>query len=192
MPFGQGRSIAHDVNRAVDALIGGWQLSGLVRWTTGFPITVDNGGQYPTNYQLEGHANQLCPVTTGTYYTGAYSTPGLANRAPNLFANGNAASNCFGYAFPGQTGQRNELRGPGFFGVDLGLAKRWKMPWAEGQSLQFRWEVFNVTNSVRFNVQASNGYFGGSLANGNSGTFGNYAGTLTNPRIMQFALRYEF
>jgi hypothetical protein len=67
-----------------------------------------------------------------------------------LFANGIDAANCFGYAFPGETGQRNQLRGPGFFGVDLGLAKRWKMPWSDNHSLQFRWEVFNVTNSVRF------------------------------------------
>lgn len=87
---------------------------------------------------------------------------------------------------------RNNLRGPGFFGLDLGLAKRWKMPWSEGQSLQFRWEVFNATNSVRFDVQSANAYEGGRLTNGNSGTFGNFSGTLTNPRIMQFALRYEF
>ena len=87
---------------------------------------------------------------------------------------------------------RNNLRGPGFFGLDLGLAKRWKMPWSEGQSLQFRWEVFNATNSVRFDVQSANAYEGGSLTNGNSGTFGNFSGTLTNPRIMLFALRYEF
>lgn len=190
MPFGHGRWIAHDVNSVADAIIGGWQLSGLVRWTSGFPVTVDNGGQYPTNYQLEGHANQVCPVTTGTYYTGAN---GNITTAPNLFANGNAAASCFDYAFPGQTGMRNNLRGPGYFGVDLGLAKRWKMPWSEGHSLQLRWEVFNVTNSVRFDVQSANGYVsGGSLSNGNSGTFGNYSGTLTNPRIMQFALRYEF
>ena len=112
---------------------------------------------------------------------------------PNLFSNGPAAYTCFDYAFPGQTGMRNNLRGPGFFGLDLGLAKRWKMPWSEGQSLQFRWEVFNVTNSVRFDVQSANAYeTNGTLANGNSSTFGNFSGTLTNPRIMQFALRYEF
>jgi hypothetical protein len=189
MPFGRGRGIAHDVNRGVDALIGGWQLSGLFRWTSGFPVTVDNGGQYPTNYQLEGHADYLMPATTGTYYTG---NNGNVTTYPNLFANGNNAYLSFGYGFPGETGARNELRGPGFFGLDLGLAKRWKMPWSEGQSLQFRWEVFNVTNSVRFDVQSANAYEGGSLSNGNSATFGNFSGTLTNPRIMQFALRYEF
>jgi carboxypeptidase family protein len=191
MPFGQGKWIAHDVNKVGEAFIGGWQLSGLVRWTSGFPVTVDNGGQYPTNYQLEGHADQTCTVSTGTYFTGAGGSTG-GSTYPNLFSNGVNAANCFNYGFPGQTGDRNNLRGPGFFGIDLGLAKRWKMPWSEGQSLQFRWEVFNVTNSVRFDVQSANGYVGGSLANGNSSNFGNYSGTLTNPRIMQFALRYEF
>jgi hypothetical protein len=191
LPFGRNRWVARDANRFVDAVIGGWQLSGLARWTSGFPVTVDNGGQYPTNYQLEGHADQTCAVQTGTYYTGPNNN-GVGSSAPNLFANGIEAANCFGYAFPGETGDRNNLRGPGFFGVDLGLAKRWKMPWKDTHSLQFRWEVFNVTNSVRFDVQSANAYEGGSLANGNGANFGNFSGTLTNPRIMQFALRYEF
>jgi Carboxypeptidase regulatory-like domain len=191
MPFGRGKWLGNDLNKVADAFVGGWQLSGLFRWTSGFPVTVDNGGQYPTNYQLEGHADQLSAVTTGTYYTGPNNN-GVGNTAPNLFANGANAYLDFGYAYPGETGARNNLRGPGFFGIDLGLAKRWRMPWNDGQSLQFRWEVFNVTNSVRFDVQSANGYIGGSLANGNSANFGNFSGTLTNPRIMQFALRYEF
>jgi hypothetical protein len=52
--------------------------------------------------------------------------------------------------------------------------------------------VFNVTNSVRFDVQSASASTNGSLENGNSTNFGNFSGTLTNPRIMQFALRYEF
>ena len=190
MPFGKGKWVAHNVNNVGEALIGGWQLSGLFRWTSGFPVNVDNGGQYPTNYQLEGRADQVCPVQTGTYYSGPDNLGG--NSAPNLFANGIAAANCFGYTYPGESGPRNQLRGPGYFGIDMGLAKRWTMPWSESQSLQFRWEVFNITNSVRFDVQSANAYEGGSLANGNSANFGNFSGTLTNPRIMQFALRYEF
>jgi hypothetical protein len=191
MPFGRGQAFARNANSFVNAVIGGWQLSGLFRWTSGFPVTVDNGGQYPTNYQLEGHADWVSPVTTGTYYTGPNNN-GVGNSAPNLFSNGIAAANSFNYAYPGGTGGRNQIRGPGYFGIDMGLAKRWTMPWSEKQSLQFRWEVFNITNSVRFDVQSANGYVGGSLANGNSANFGNFSGTLTNPRIMQFALRYEF
>jgi hypothetical protein len=64
------------------------------------------------------------------------------------------------------------------------------MPWSEAQSVQLRWEVFNVTNSVRFDVQSS--LTSAALTLGSGESFGNYSGLLTNPRIMQFALRYEF
>ena len=73
----------------------------------------------------------------------------------SMFSNGPDAINSFISPFPGQGGARNQIRGQGFFNIDLGLAKRWAMPWSEKQSLQFRWEVFNITNSVRFNVQSS-------------------------------------
>ena len=191
LPFGRGQEFGHDTNKFVDAIIGGWQLSGLIRWTSGFPVNVDNGGQYPTNYQLEGNAVKLQNVTTGTNYTGSGGLNGT-NSYPNLFTLGNNAYLDFGYAYPGGTGARNQIRGPGYFGIDIGATKRWLMPWSDKQSLQFRWEVFNITNSVRFDVQSASASTGGGLANGNSGTFGNFSGTLTNPRIMQIALRYEF
>jgi hypothetical protein len=70
--------------------------------------------------------------------------------------------------------------------LDLGLAKRWKMPWKDTHSLQFRWEVFNALNLTRFDVAS----IGPAITNGS--TFGDYTGLLTNPRTMQFALRYEF
>jgi hypothetical protein len=60
------------------------------------------------------------------------------------------------------------------------------MPYKETHSVQFRWEVFNVTNSVRFDVQSL------SLALDNQTSFGNYSQELSVPRVMQFALRYEF
>ena len=189
LPFGRGRWLAHDVNRAADAIIGGWQLSGLFRLTSGFPISIDNGtSNYPTNFELEGNANQVSAVRTGVFFSGPDKFGG--NTAPNIFANGPAAISSFDYAWAGQAGQRDNIRGDGFFGLDMGLAKRWTMPWSEKQSLQFRWEVFNVFNSVRFDVQA--GLVSGGLGLGSGGSFGNYGGLLTNPRVMQFALRYEF
>jgi hypothetical protein len=182
LPFGRGRWIGHNSNRVADGLIGGWQLSGLFRLTSGFPISVDNGtSNYPTNFELEGNANKVAPVQTGVYFS---------TGRPNIFANGPAAISSFDYAYAGQAGQRDIIRGDGFFGLDLGLAKRWAMPWSEKHSLQFRWEVFNAPNSVRFDVQA--GLISGALGMGSGGSFGNYSGLLTNPRVMQFALRYEF
>ena len=187
LPFGRGRSIASDAGGALNAVIGGWQLSGLFRWTSGFPVNVDNGySNFPTNFEQEGNANLIAPVKTGAYVI--QSGPDAGN--VNIFANGPAAINSFAPAYAGQSGQRNVIRGDGYFGIDLGLAKRWTMPWSERQSLQFRWEVFNVTNSVRFDVQSS--LLSSALTLGSGGSFGNYSGLLTNPRIMQFALRYEF
>jgi len=69
----------------------------------------------------------------------------------------------------------------------MGLSKAWKMPWNEAHQLKFRWEVFNITNSVRFDTQSLN-----AIVDFYGGSFGNYTRLSTNPRVMQFALRYEF
>jgi hypothetical protein len=182
LPFGKGRWIGKDAHGAVDALIGGWQLSGLTRWTSGFPVGVGNGQQWPTNWELSGFATQIGPVKTN----GAVRT---AAGAVNLFGDATTAANAinaFQADFPGQVGNRNNLRGDGFAGLDLGLSKRWKMPWRDTHSLQFRWDVFNALNLTRFDVASL------SLSLTSSSSFGNYNGLLTNPRVMQFQLRYEF
>jgi hypothetical protein len=181
LPFGEGRRFAHDANRVVNAFIGGWQTTGLVRWTTGFPFSVLNGFNWATNWNLSGNANQIGPVKTGVYHDP--TDPSIVN----VFATGANAQSSFSEPFPGQAGQRNNLRGPGFFGLDMGLSKSWTMPWSEGQALQFRWEVFNVLNVVRFDpvsIQPTVDLSGSS--------FGQYTRLATNPRVMQFALRYQF
>ena len=147
--------------------------------TSGFPVNVSNGAQWPTNWELGGQG-----LTTGPVQTGRFKDP--ATGAVNVFSNGIDAINSFTSPFPGQSGARNTIRGDGFFNVDAGLSKRWIMPWSDKHSLQFRWEVFNVTNSNRFNITT------GSLFLDTSSTFGNYTGLITNPRTMQFAFRYEF
>src|ERR1700716_1058788 len=47
LPFGKGRALAGNDGGLVDAFIGGWQLSGLARWTSGFPFSVDGGQRRP-------------------------------------------------------------------------------------------------------------------------------------------------
>lgn len=187
LPFGRGRAIAPLVNEALDAVIGGWQLSGLFRWTSGFPYTIyNNPADYPTDWYWEGAA----VPTVSHLKSGAYRLP---DGNVNLFPKPSAAESSFNPALPGQVGVRNFVRGDGFFGVDLGLSKRWKMPWNEKHNLALRWEVFNVTNSTRFDFNDLNA---GSASESNNSiavpNFGNYTHLMTNPRVMQFALRYEF
>ncbi len=187
MPFGRGRPVAARVNRAVDAVIGGWQLSGLFRWTSGFPYTIyNNPADYPTDWYFEGAAMP----TVSHLQSGAYHQ---ANGDVNIFPNPTEAESSFNPALPGQVGVRNFVRGDGFFGVDLGLSKRWAMPWNDKHIVAFRWEVFNITNSTRFDFNDQNS---ASASESNNSiavpNFGNYTHLMTNPRVMQFALRYEF
>lgn len=183
VPFGRDQKFLSNPNRFVEALLGGWQVTGLYRQSSGFPTSVGNGRFWPTNYNVTGYATALRPVFGETNKNGPRPTAaGLPG--PNLFADPAAALSAFDYTMPGQIGGRNNLRGDGIFNIDLGLGKRWKFN--EKHSVQFRWEVFNATNAVTFDPLTV------SADLGNINTFGRYQGTFTNPRIMQFALRYEF
>jgi hypothetical protein len=113
--------------------------------------------------------------------TGAFTDSG---GDMNEFKNPTAAIAAFDYPFPGGVGSRNVLRGPGYFGIDMALRREWNF--TERQKLAFSWEVFNVTNSVRFDV------FSALPAIDNSGSFGKYSQTLTGPRVMEFMLRHSF
>ena len=187
LPFGRGRAIATNANRTLDAAIGGWQLSGLFRWTSGFPYTIYNDpADYPTDWYWEGAAMP----TVSHLQSGAYHQ---ADGNVNIFPNAAAAEALFNPALPGQVGVRNFVRGDGFFGIDLGLSKRWNMPWSDKHTVAFRWEVFNVTNSTRFDFNDLNSASASESNNSiDTTTFGNYTHLMTNPRVMQFALRYEF
>ena len=183
LPFGRGKQFGRNASPALNALIGGWQLTGLLRWTSGFPFSVDNGQFWATDWDEQGNGQLIGHPKTGVFKN---PTTGIVS----VFADPSAALNAFVHPYPGQSGSRNVLRGDGYAGWDMGLNKTFYLPW-ESQTLQFRWEVFNVANLTRFNVLAGLGDGAPSLQQTPS-TFGAYNGLLTNPRVMQFALRYQF
>jgi len=189
LPFGRGKALARNANGFVEAVVGGWQLSGLARWTSGFPVNIGNGATWPTDWQLPGNATTIGPVHAKTTKVPASNGNGafvslFPTPLPEL-PNG-LGLGPFRHDFPGESGSRNQVRGDGFASLDLGLSKSWKMPYAESHLLRFRWEVFNVPNLTRFDVASITN----SLDQGQA--FGKYSGLLTNPRVMQFSLRYEF
>jgi hypothetical protein len=180
LPFGRGQAFGRNVGGALDAFIGGWQIWGLARWTSGFPFSIGSGQAWATDWNYSGLATMISAVKAG-----AFTQP---NGSVSAFADPVAARNSFDYTFTGQSGTRNALRGQGFASLDMSLTKRWKLPW-EGHSLQFRGEVFNVPNLKRFNAQSvANPFTLQQLPS----SFGDYTSLLTQPRVMQFALRYEF
>jgi hypothetical protein len=183
LPVGKGRALAGSAHGFLDAFIGGWQTSGVARWTSGFPFSIDGGQRWPTDWFLTGIGQMTAKPQTGTY---------KRSGRVDLFADPKAAQQDFTLPLPGGVGSRNVLRGNGYAEWDMSLYKSWKMPYRESHSVQFRWDVFNVPNLTRFNAQSvGSSALLTSLAQ-QSTNFGAYTSLLTQPRVMQFALRYEF
>ena len=181
LPLGKGRRYGSGMGKIANGVLGGWGLSGIVHWTSGLPWSMGSGAGWSTNWQLEGEAVQTAnPGKVGVYHD-ASGNPTMWQDVSNT----GQAYNSFRFPYPGESGQRNNLRGPGFFELDDGLWKTWNF--SETKVVKFAWEVFNVTNAVRFDAAGS--AFNFNLTGGNFGTYGN---TLTKPRVMQFSLRFDF
>jgi hypothetical protein len=198
LPVGRGRRIGNGMNSFLNAVIGGWQTTGIFRWNSGLPTGEPfQADRWATNWNVQSNMVRVCNAQSSPTSTGS----------ANLFRDPNAVFRCFREPRAGEVGDRNILRGQGYISLDLGLSKNFPMPW-EGHNLQFRWEVFNVTNTQRF-ANASLQGFGlppdPFLPDADSGAaltapsdFGKYTATqtpLNEPRagrVMQFALRYTF
>jgi hypothetical protein len=194
LPLGRGRRLGHDMNRWADGVLGGWQLTGIFRWNSGLPVLAGffEADRWATNWNVQSNGVRVVPLT---------SSPSRGPGDPNIFSDPTAALQSFRDARAGEAGDRNVIRAPGYVSLDAGLYKSFKMPW-EGHTIQFRWEVFNVTNTQRFD---GNTLAGQSLPQDPfifkpqaSPDFGRFTSTQTPlnetkaGRVMQFALRYQF
>ena len=176
LPFGKGRMLARNVNKFVDAFIGGWEASTIFRYHSGLPSTITAGGVYPTNYEISALAN-LLPGASNTY--GNFIDN---NGVPSLFPNTSAAGNYFQQS-GGATGTRAiSVRLPGSTNIDISLMKSFAMPW-EGHRLQFRAEAFNAFNHVNLYNPILDVY--------NTAQFGEFQNAQP-ARVMQLSLRYAF
>lgn len=139
LPFGKGKQLAKSGVGA--AILGGWQVNGIMSAYTGTPFTVADSGSLlnaPDNTQT---ANQVGPVNK----IGAVG-PGTFYYAPSSFASVTTAATF------GSTG-RNILRNPGVWNTDLNISR--DFPVKERLRLQFRGEFYNFANTSHFNGPAS-------------------------------------
>jgi hypothetical protein len=183
LPFGKGQMLASNAGRALEAVIGGWNVSGIFRWTSGFPITVDNCPCWATNWNIEGDAEPTGPRPVAKTTKNAMVNG--VDIGPNMFADPVAAEAAFRPDWPGESGARNNVIGDGMFNIDTGVSKDFSV--GEQRRIEFSWQAFNATNSVRYDVRKAQP----SLSDDPT-QFGKYTSTLTTPRFMQFALRFEF
>ncbi|MBP6003409.1 MAG: carboxypeptidase regulatory-like domain-containing protein [Pyrinomonadaceae bacterium] len=195
LPFGKGKAFLNN-GGAIDKIFGGWELSGLVQWNSGAPITfVDTRG----TFNRSGRSGRQTPFSTlsNDQIRALMGTFELNNNIywinPAIIGSQGAASNGFNTSFagqaffnvnPGQTGNigRAIVNGPKYFNINAALLKNIKF--TESIRVQLRMEAFNMLNNVNF-VQNT------TVANINSTSFGQITGAF-GPRELQFAARFEF
>ncbi len=163
LPFGRGRRYGSDIPKALDYIVGGWQLNTIVRLQSGQPFDVRRNGV-------------LVDLIGDPYAApaGRYLNPAAFREVPQ--GTGGAPSRIGSL-------ERNGLRGRPFRSANLGLAKNFNF--TEETRLQFRTEFFNLTNTPQFNVPNTD--------LGNANDFGRIQGTqLFTNRQIQFGMRLVF
>jgi hypothetical protein len=187
-PFGRGKRFGAESNGVTNAIVGGWTLSGITRWSSGLPFSILPPLSYATDYQQNTPAVVTGPIKIHKHFVSGGLPQVFAN--PDALNNGIATGHPLRYPYPGEGGSRNAFRGDGYFEQDASLAKTWNT--FRNQTLRFAWEVFNVSNSSRFDTSAisSNGGLNTQVTSGAG--FGIYSSSLVQTRKQQFSLRYDF
>jgi hypothetical protein len=177
------------------ALLGGWQVSGITVVQSGTPFSVTDGLPFGDNAGVAngtGTGSRLDLV--GNPSAGLTSTDVPGDRGP-LAYNPAAFAAPQGLTF-GDVG-RNTLTLPDRVNFDFGVFKRFAIN--ERMGFEFRWENFNLFNHTEYNQVSGNGSSGGTGANVAMDTVDPTASTVFlhlsgthDPRIMQFGLRFYF
>ena len=132
LPVGHGRKYMSSANRAADLVLGGWELTGLYRFTSGSPLTMYSKGDplqngWGTRADQIGDPSISNPSANGWFNTAAFAT---------------SAAYTYGNSKPGV------VQGPGFHGFDMGLLKNFRI--TESARIQFRLEMYNAVNHVNY------------------------------------------
>jgi len=167
LPFGKGKSFGKSA--VTNAVLGGWQVSGIMSAYTGTPFTVGDSTatNAPSNTQT---ANQVAPVRK----IGAVG-PGTFYYDPASFASVGIV-NTFGSM------GRNIMRNPGVWNTDMTISR--VFPIKERLKLQFRGEFYNLPNTSHFNGPSSTNVTGGATFMSIRSSFGE--------RQIRFGARFQW
>ena len=171
VPIGRNRALGSNMARAADAILGGWQLTGVMTANSGAPINVT----VPRDVANIGPRVQAQrPDLVGDPLAGVRG-------APEEYLNKDAFAEPKPYTF-GNAG-RNLVTGPSLFQLDFGLYKNFRL--AESLALQVRSEYFNVFDNVNF---------GNPNANFDSPAFGEIGALVAGQaaRQIQFGVKLLF
>jgi hypothetical protein len=179
LPFGAGKRWVTD--GPASWLAGGWQFNAVMSKISGTPFTVTSAG---TSLNAPGNTQTADQVKSEVKILGAIG-PGKSYFDPTAFAPVTAVR----YGTVG----RNTMRGPGVFNLDASLFRNFKL--TERWALQFRSEVFNLTNTPTFNNPGANASGPTRNADGsiiNTNGFSEVTSAQGTERQFRFALKLLF
>ncbi|MFV0388675.1 MAG: TonB-dependent receptor domain-containing protein [Pyrinomonadaceae bacterium] len=174
LPWGRGRAWGSDMPKALDAVIGGWQLSGLLTVQSGRPFTVYSG-RYTYSNVVSSFANcSGCTRNMGSVIEENGTSYFFSAAQQAMFSEPDSGS-------LGNTG-RNYFIGPGYWQTDASISKKFKF--SERMSFDLRLDAQNVTNSTSY---------GFPTTTYTSSTFGRIRTSINSgPRRMQLSARFSF
>jgi hypothetical protein len=190
LPVGRGQLVGSTMPWWLDEAIGGWEVSGLPSWQTGLPYFA------AANAFVAGYANDAPALLTGPISDMKIHLNGGKGNPLYAFRNPTQANADYTGPIGFTIGSRNNLYGPRFSDVDLGLGKRFPI-YQERVVLKFRADAFNAFNHPNFDnptvdITDIAGPFG---LVGSGQTNFDVAGQHSSgedPRVLQGALRVEF
>ncbi len=143
LPFGNGKLLGDHWNRPTNAVLGGWQWSGILTAKSGLPISINPATNNTGGFGFNQRPNLVAGVN-----------PVPANQSLNDWINPAAFAQPAAYTFGDAPRFLSNLRAPKFFDYDMGIGKWWGF--GEAMKLQFRVEMFNVFNHPSFFEPDSN------------------------------------
>jgi hypothetical protein len=211
LPFGKGKAYMGDVSRAMDYVVGGWQLSNTTNWSSGLPWTPSIGecgnvsdtgpcrpNLVPGSFST-GVSGDISPVNHNlTFFTPLaplFIDPNSVPVGTDLCTVARPRLGPFALPACGTLGNlvRNTFHGPAGFYSDLSVSKKFKL--TERVSAKFVMDAFNVFNHPVYAFSANNG--ANPCVDCSLPTVGNNGKITdieygTSMRQLQFALRFDF
>ena len=178
LPFGKGRRYMN-TGGWKDALLGGWQVSMMFKYTSGFPLAITSnnymaGWDYPTYVNANPNGNY------DVMFDGNYDAGNQGATGNQYFDKSNFSNPAYG-EFGEGPGRFEEVRGFGWAGEDFGLMKNFTF--GGRYSLQLRLELINVFNRH---------YYTDPVTDIGSPYFGYVTSTTGQPRQGQVGIRFQF
>ena len=186
LPFGKGQMLFRNASKALDTVIGGWELTGVSNAFSGQPINI---------IYSPGAAFQVNSITAdfrGASFPRVNLIGDPVLHQPNQIAHYFDLNNIRVPLDPSQpfgNSGRNIARSMPFWQFDLALNKTF--PVTERVKLQFRAEAFNLFNRANFLPPASTCSAWTAQGVCTTGSFGTITSTL-DPRLLQLGLKLNF